>query len=236
MRVSTIHAATTFSDFVCGIEPALQSGEVGFHRKEGALLVAIRMAKEHPQKNVLLIIDEINRANLANVLGPVFYLFEPSEVGQSAGFKVEIGDEELEAMPNNLYVLATMNTADRSIAVVDFALRRRFAWYTIPALPIKADNKHTFYEPQFNEIDAIFKKYATDQELNLQPGPSYFLTDETGKKADDKKDADVSDTFKDKLRYELMPLLKEYFEEGYLLPAKDAVVSFFLKFGIQVYN
>ena len=83
-----------------------------------------------------LIIDEINRANLSNVLGPVFYLFEPNS-NDDVGIEIEPG-EKLYKMPENLYVIATMNTADRSLAVVDFALRRRFAWLQLN--PRELDN------------------------------------------------------------------------------------------------
>ena len=84
---------------------------------------------DNPKQKVLLIIDEINRANLSNVLGPVFYLFEYQSGVRNV--RVKLGDMELEKLPDNLHVIATMNTADRSLAVVDFALRRRFAWYTL---------------------------------------------------------------------------------------------------------
>ena len=123
------HAETNYSDFVYGIRPKLNEKDLQYEAREGILYQAIKKANENKTKKCLLIIDEINRANLANVRGPVFYLFE-YQTGTRPG-KVKIGDlEPLDQLPPNLYVLATMNTADRSLAVVDFALRRRFAWYT----------------------------------------------------------------------------------------------------------
>ncbi len=205
------HAETTYSDFVYGLEPNCKAnpGESQFKPKEGILYQAIMYAESHKEQRVLLIIDEINRANLSNVLGPVFYLFEYQSGKRKVSLK--IGDKEISSLPENLHVIATMNTADRSLAVVDFALRRRFAWYTLRPhiLPGRSFDKDTF-----TKFADIFYKYATDEELNLQPGHSYF-TDKS--------------QMKDRMVYELMPLIKEYLAEGYLLNAKDEFCSLFLK-------
>ena len=108
----------------------------------------MKYAKEHDKEKVLLIIDEINRANLSNVLGPIFYLFEHKmdksnvEIEISPGFKIN-------KLPDNFSVIATMNTADRSLAVVDFALRRRFAWYTLKPKAIKSNQ---FFKEDFARL------------------------------------------------------------------------------------
>jgi len=213
------HAETNYSDFVFGLEPNLDSDnkEVKFKKKEGILYQAIRFADDNPSKNVLLIIDEINRANLSNVLGPVFYLFEYQSGERKANIKV--GDLELKRLPDNLKVIGTMNTADRSLAVVDFALRRRFAWYTLRPHEIKADSGQVFMSKIFNKFSNIFFKFATDNELNLQPGQSYFLVSKENK----------DEKMKERMIYELMPLIKEYLEEGYLLKAKNSFCDLFLK-------
>lgn len=208
------HAETTFSDFVYGIEPDLDNPG-GFKKKEGVLYRAITKAQK-TEDNVLLIIDEINRANLANVLGPVFYLFENGSDERTA--RIKVGDLELRTLPSNLFVIATMNTADRSLAVVDFALRRRFAWYTLrPRILSKSelDESQGFDVELFNRLAAIFERYATDEELNLQPGQSYFVTNSSG---------EIS---RNKIVYELMPLIKEYLREGYLSKAKESFSNLF---------
>lgn len=206
------HAETTYSDFVCGIEPALEaSGSTKFIRKKGVLCEALEYAQAHQDQSVLLIIDEINRANLSNVLGPVFFLFENNSGGRTVSIK--IGDNEYPSIPANLHVLATMNTADRSLAVVDFALRRRFVWYTLRPHPIKVAG---FDKQTFQLFADIFFDYATDEELNLQPGQSYFI-------------AASPDEMKERLIYELMPLIKEYLSEGYMLKAKNAFCDLFIK-------
>lgn len=213
------HAETTFSDFVYGIIPKLDSSHLAYESKEGVLCQAINSALGNPQKRVLLIIDEINRANLSNVLGPVFYLFEKNQSNHN--YAIKVGDTDLKALPENLFFIATMNTADRSLAVVDFALRRRFTWLTLK--PHKIQNLD-FQEDYFNDFDSLFQKYATDDELNLQPGQSYFI-------------AKDEDEMKTRLEYEIMPLMKEYFNEGYLLKAKDEFSNYFYnKLGVLMYE
>ena len=213
------HAETTFSDFVYGIEPNM-SGNMSqpqFKAKTGILYQAVKYAIDHKDEKVLLIIDEINRANLSNVLGPVFYLFE-YQTGER-NVEISIGDMKLTQLPDNLYVIATMNTADRSLAVVDFALRRRFAWYTLRPHEITPGDGKKFMKETYNKFADIFFLYATDDELNLQPGQSYFIVG-----------ADKSaEEMKERMIYELLPLMKEYLTEGYLLKAKDAFCDLFLE-------
>lgn len=205
------HAETSYSDFVCGLEPNLNAapGQPQFRMKKGVLCQAMEYAKDNGGQKVLLIIDEINRANLSNVLGPVFYLFE-NQAGTRT-VPITIGGREYTKLPENLHVIATMNTADRSLAVVDFALRRRFAWYTLRPHVLPGRD---FDKKMFQKFADIFFEYATDDELNLQPGQSYF---------NDKAN------MKDRMIYELMPLIKEYLAEGYMLKAKDAFCDLFLK-------
>jgi len=213
------HAETTFSDFVYGIEPNMSEdmSQPQFKAKKGILYQAVEYAIEHEDEKVLLIIDEINRANLSNVLGPVFYLFE-YQTGER-NVKISVGDKKLTQLPDNLYVIATMNTADRSLAVVDFAIRPRFAWYTLRPHKIKPGDGKEFMKETYNKFADIFFQYATDDELNLQPGQSYFIV---GKNEPDKE-------MKERMIYELLPLMKEYLTEGYLLKAKDTFCDLFLK-------
>lgn len=209
------HAETTYADFVEGIRPKLNVGQLSYESTKGELVKAIETALNYPKERVLLIIDEINRANLANVLGPVFYLFE-EQVGMRK-VKLNVAGRELGQLPPNLDVIATMNTADRSLAVVDFALRRRFAWYTIRPQEIKPGKGQQFHGEQFARFCEIFDRYASDDELNLQPGPSYFLTSEV----------DATAIMTDRMVYELMPLIKEYLAEGLMRKAADSFAQLF---------
>jgi len=204
------HAETTYSDFIYGIRPKLDVASLAYSGEEGVLLKAIKHAQSNPNEKTILIIDEINRANLSNVLGPLFYLFEYKQDFSN----VEIAltpDLKLTQMPSNLYVIATMNTADRSLAVVDFALRRRFAWYDLKP---KTINSNEFHGKHFAKFEEIFNWYASSAELALQPGQGYFL-------------ARNEDEMNNRIRYELFPLMREYLQEGLLSNAKEELNSYF---------
>jgi len=210
------HAETSYSDFIWGLRPKLNSEQIVYEKISGPFVEAIKYAIENNEKKVILIIDEINRANLSNILGPIFYLFEYQRT--SSEIEIEITpDLKLGLLPSNFYVVATMNTADRSLAVVDFALRRRFAWITLKPQAIKnseAKEGYLFFKKDFEKFDEIFQWYATSNELSLQPGQAYFI-------------AKDDDEMKNRITYELFPLIKEYLQEGLLLPAKEEFNSYF---------
>jgi hypothetical protein len=207
------HAETSYSDFVYGLQPRLDEDRVGYESRFGVLAESIEHARSNPEDAVLLIIDEINRANLSNVLGPVFYLFEP-QIDVDNNIQISITPSlHVPALPPNFYVIATMNTADRSLAVVDFALRRRFAWYRMD--PVRILGNDSFHGEYFDAIDGIFKMHATFDELSLQPGQAYFL-------------APSNEEMQMRIRYELLPLMREYLHEGRLRTAKEELNKFFL--------
>lgn len=213
------HAETSYSDFIYGIIPDVNAGSLKYSERKGIFVKAIEAAikPENRDKKIYLIIDEINRANLSNVLGPSFYLFEPTMSSHNVEIEVCPG-LKLNKLPDNFYVIATMNTADRSLAVVDFALRRRFAWYTIYPQNITPDADQYFCEDEFNAIADIFERYAADDELTLQPGHAYFLVSNAN-----------HGEIESRLKYEIMPLIKEYLIDGMLSRAKDDFVSYFRK-------
>ena len=108
-------------DFVQGLRPTLHNGQPGFKRRKGPLLTMAKEARKDPDAKYFLIIDEINRGNLAKVFGELYFLLEYRD----QTIQLQYSDKQFK-LPDNLYVIGTMNTADRSIALVDSALRRRF--------------------------------------------------------------------------------------------------------------
>lgn len=207
-----LHAETDYSDFIYGISPKIDEEKLGYINKFGVFYQAIKFAIENPSKKIILIADEINRANLSNILGPIFYLFEYRLDSKEATEEVEIGPElKIKKIPDNFFMIGTMNTADRSLAVVDFALRRRFAWYDLKPKSIESE---IFQTSDFNRIRDIFYWYANSNELNLQPGQGYFM-------------ADDENEFKQRLEYELLPLIKEYLNEQLMLSAKEEFNNYF---------
>lgn len=123
VRLVQFHPSYAYEDFVQGFRPKLIGGQPGFELKDGPLLDMAKMARQDPDEKHFLVIDEINRGNLAKVFGELYFLLEYRD----EKMRLQYSDSgETFAMPSNLYIIGTMNTADRSIALVDLALRRRF--------------------------------------------------------------------------------------------------------------
>jgi len=120
------HPSYSYEDFVQGYRPNDEGS--GFVLRDGPLLRAAKRALESPSATHVLIIDEINRGNLAKVFGELYYLLEY----RKSEITLLYADKPFR-LPENLWIIGTMNTADRSIAIVDGALRRRF--YFVPFFP-----------------------------------------------------------------------------------------------------
>jgi MoxR-like ATPase len=176
------HPSYAYEDFVQGYRPTLTSGgQAGFELRDGPLVDAARKARDEPDSPHFLIIDEINRGNLAKVFGELYFLLEYRAEDMTLQYA---GDRDKPfSLPENLYIIGTMNTADRSIALVDLALRRRF--HFVEFHPDKA--------PVAGLLDRWLEKNAppsmawvadvmrrANTKLNDRQaaiGPSYFMTD-----------------------------------------------------------
>ena len=115
------HPSYTYEDFVQGFRPMLSDGLAGFDLRNGPLVEAADRARGEPDAKHFFIIDEINRGNLSKVFGESYFLLEYRE----EAIHLQYGGQSF-SLPDNLHIVGTMNTADRSIALVDLALRRRF--------------------------------------------------------------------------------------------------------------
>jgi 5-methylcytosine-specific restriction protein B len=220
-RTIQFHPGTTYEDFVGGLGPAETSGEadLGFRFKpqKGALLRAAENAFEAAPEPYLLHVDEINRADLANVLGETIFLLEP---GREHDATVELTHDfgapfhDRLRLPDNLHLLGTMNTADRSIAALDVAIRRRFAFASLwPQIEVVQENSIDLMARKFRELQSIFVDHAPDDAFPLLPGHSYFL-------------ADHRESAARKLKSELVPLLEDYLSRGYVAGFEGEVRSY----------
>ena len=116
------HPSYAYEDFVQGFRPSLGGeGQPAFTLRDGPLVRAAGEAWESPDQDHFLLIDEINRGHLAKILGELYFLLEY----RKSEIRLQYSDDPF-SLPPNLYIIGTMNTADRSIALVDLALRRRF--------------------------------------------------------------------------------------------------------------
>ena len=124
MHLVQFHPSYAYEDFIEGIRPTLEGGRTAFQLVPGLLRRAAEAARKEPDARHYLVIDEINRGNLAKVFGELYFLLEYRD----AEIQLPYSNAHF-SLPANLYLIGTMNTADRSIALVDLALRRRFHFF-----------------------------------------------------------------------------------------------------------
>ena len=144
-----LHPSYAYEDFVQGFRPTLKDGQAGFELRNGPLLRAAERARDEPDADHFLVIDEINRGNVAKVFGELYFLLEYRDREMT----LQYSDEPF-SLPDNLFIIGTMNTADRSIALVDLALRRRFYFVEF----------HPDEEPVKGVLRRWLKKKAPDME------------------------------------------------------------------------
>lgn len=165
------------------------------------------------KKPYVLIIDEINRGNISKILGELITLLEADKrIGEENELQATLPySNEKFAVPSNLYIIGTMNTADRSLGYIDYAIRRRFAFWTLESNNKVIEGYYSYERLRiaairlFNDVkDFINSKIASDFNIDdLMIGHSYFL-------AKDEEDLKL------KLEYEIKPLLREYANDGIL--------------------
>ncbi len=211
------HPGTTYETFVGGLAPRSDAGELGlrFVATPGHLLRAAAAALADPTRDYLLHIDEINRADLSKVLGEAIYLFEPDSPDRVVTLAHDFGAPfgRTLRLPPNLHVLGTMNSADRSIAILDVAVRRRFAFVPMwPSASVVQASAGPLLQSAFERLFSTFLEHASDDAFALMPGHAYFLGD----------DARAAR----KLKSELAPLLREYLAQGYVGGFADEVRAY----------
>ena len=207
--------------------------------KDGVFKKIARDARNDPDKKYVLIIDEINRANVSEILGELLYGIEYRGQEITTG----ISNDDF-SVPENLYIIGTMNTADRSLQALDYAVRRRFTFKKVKAeLPdpkppkqkedvkdkgcYEIENGHFFCQNVFKKVqEDVMKSVARgiDPE-DIMPGISYFLVNGKNKKTESDPDSYDEDHLKYKMKYELIPLLREYAKNGMFTKRKKLDIN-----------
>ena len=173
------HPSYAYEDFVQGYRPTLtDEGQAAFALRDGPLVQATKKAKDQPDSPHFLIIDEINRGNLAKVFGELYFLLEYRDEDMTLQYA---GDrDEPFSLPENLYIIGTMNTADRSIALVDLALRRRFHFVEFhPDKPPVAGLLERWLKRNAEDmawvVDLVKRANAKLDDRQAAIGPTYFM-------------------------------------------------------------
>ena len=196
------HQSYSYEDFIMGFRP----NETGFELHKGAFYEFCKTAEEDSENDYFFIIDEINRGNLSKIFGELFMLIESDKRGIT--LQLLYSDEKF-SVPDNLYIIGMMNTADRSLAMLDYALRRRFAFFEMKPSFASAGFKE--YQKSLNSstfdnliltIGDLNREIAEDESLGdgFSVGHSYFCN---LKEASDEALERI-------VEYEIIPLLKEY--------------------------
>lgn len=223
---TTFHQSLDYEDFVEDLKPHVQTDDKGnsigvtYEPEDGIFKRACNKAVENAEdnKSVVLIIDEINRGNVSKIFGELITLLESDKRSQgNHPIKVILPYTKAEfGVPSNLYIIGTMNTTDRSTGTLDYALRRRFAFVTLQS-DRSVIEKH--YDKLGNAnlkdmavalFDDIKKFIESPKHLcgdmsidDLMVGHSYFM-------------AEDEEELKDKVEYEIIPLINEYINDGIL--------------------
>lgn len=209
VKMVQFHQSYSYEDFVMGYRPT----ENGFELKKGVFYKLCKDALNDKTHDYFFIIDEINRGNLSKIFGELFMLIENDKRGMQ--IQLMYNDEEF-TVPDNIFIIGMMNTADRSLAILDYALRRRFAFFDIK--PCFENHKFKKYQQSLNskEFDnlilcvkelnsAILNDDALGEGFCI--GHSYFCN----MKSDSISKAELNSI----VEYELIPLIKEYwFDEN----------------------
>ena len=211
------HANVSYEDFVQGLRP---NSEGQLSLEDGPFLRLARRAQQDASRSYVLVIEEINRGQPAHIFGELLTLLETDKRNKESAIKLVYADESQEPfyVPENLYIVGTMNTADRSLAVVDFALRRRFAFITLE--PQLNEAWRTWCEEKFGasfrfwrrtgeKVSELNRSIASDSNLGqaYAIGHSYAVPT-PGERFE--TDDSATSWFENVVANEIRPLLEEY--------------------------
>ena len=215
VKLVQFHQSYSYEDFIMGYRPCQE----GFELKTGAFYDFCKKAADDADNDYFFIIDEINRGNLSKIFGELFMLVEADKRG--ASLQLLYSDEQF-SVPENLYIIGMMNTADRSLAMLDYALRRRFAFYEVePAFA--SDGFRAYREALGSEsldrlvrcVEQLNQAIEEDDSLGrgFRIGHSYFC---------DLEEAGAA-RLEQIIDFELVPMLEEYWfdEPGKVLDWKN---------------
>lgn len=205
----TFHQSFSYEDFIEGIKPKLDDNEkdVSFEIKDGVFKKLCLKAEADPSNDYAIFIDEINRGNVSAIFGELITLIEDDKrIGSANEIKVRLPYSKSEfGVPSNLFIIGTMNTADRSVEALDTALRRRFSFMEIMPDPSLLTNI-VFNEFNLAEVlEAINERIEVLLDRDHTIGHSYFLKLKSG---------DING-LKSVFANNIIPLLQEYFYHDY---------------------
>lgn len=227
IRWVTFHQSYAYEDFVEGLRPKTDRADtmvLAFELKPGIFRSLCARAKDDPNSQYVLVIDEINRGNIAKIFGELLTLIEADKRGKQS-VELPYSNEDFQ-VPENLAIIGTMNSADRSIALLDVALRRRFAFLELlPEAELLDEINISLAEEDILNIGACLRNLNQSivelRGADYQIGHSYFLPLQEITSEEEKLNY-----LDDIWNYQIVPLLKEYFY-GQVDLLRQVLPSFF---------
>lgn len=205
IKIVQFHPSYTYEDFVKGIITYVdKEGKVGYKVQNKILMDIVNAAIENPTGKYVLIVDEINRANLPSVFGELIYALEYRGESVESLYEDDESNSKDISIPENLYFIGTMNTADRSIGHIDYAIRRRFVFKEVNSdISVITDEKAKALYLKVEELFSDEHRSPDFIKEDIMLGHSYFLNHKT--------------PIKHRLEFEIIPILKEYVKDGILI-------------------
>ncbi len=207
VRLCCFHPAYGYEDFLEGYRPHTVNGRVSFELRDGVFKRLCKDADASPDRNFYLIVDEINRGDIPRIFGELLTTLEKDKRGKRIILPVS---QEVFSVPRNVYLLGTMNTADRSISLLDAALRRRFGFVEMmPDGSVLRDSAVSGIAlwAWLDALNTRIREHVGRDARNLQIGHSYLMQSGSPLK-------DVA-SLKRAIRDDIIPLLEEYCYEDY---------------------
>jgi 5-methylcytosine-specific restriction protein B len=207
VRLCCFHPGYSYEDFIEGYRPETANGQITFQLRDGLFKRVCKEADQAPDRRFFLIVEEINRGDIPRIFGELLTVLEKDKRGKPVVLPVS---GETFRVPANVFLIATMNTADRSISLLDAALRRRFGFVELmPDSSVLRDHAVAGI-PLASWLDALNRRiceHVGRDARNLQIGHSYLL--QGGKPVKDMA------ALRRALRDDLLPLLEEYCYEDF---------------------
>jgi len=244
-KLIQFHPSYSYEEFVRSIvaKPNTKGAGILYQTENKIIAEFALLALHNSAINYVLIIDEINRANLSSVLGELIYALEYRGEAVESMYAID-GDNKL-TLPPNLYIIGTMNTADRSVGHIDYAIRRRFAFVDVLPKDLTKEEGVIFKEEIFKQVTSLFLKnydpkvdYNSDVAVieksayltaDFEPkdvwlGHSYFIQQY---EKDEKGNEDLTKPidFSLRIKYEIKPILEEYIKDGILKETAREVIK-----------
>ena len=209
------HQSYSYEEFVVGYKP---NSEGNFALQKGSLIQICEKAKQNENENFVMFIDEINRANISKVFGELLSLIENDKRGPENAVKILYSENDINFyIPSNLYFICAMNTADRSLKMVDYALRRRFSFFEFKPEFDKPEFKNFLKDKNVNAktIDRIVNNISkVNQQIsddNFELGDGYCIGHSYFCPKGNSSDSFGDQWYEQIIEYEIKPLINEYY-------------------------